>query len=164
MRLRVAQFFIHAGQMPFFSGKSRSQRSQRGPVQVPIDGKRLALTQLLQAPRHLGHLFGLRASVAQRQGRRIHSLNLQLTAADNRVSTHLGQRGDGNIDYLALSRYDEDAMLGSHQPLAAKAPVRGQIRRGADEHLLLSGAGRRQSAQSRSRRLILAVFAHSCLT
>ena len=110
-----------------------------GPVQVPIDGKRLPLTQLLQTPRHLGHFVGLRAGVAQRQGRRIHSLDLQPTATDERVGAHLGQRGEWNIDDLALGWHDEDAMLGRDQPLAAKAPVRGQIRRGADEHLLLSG-------------------------
>ena len=112
-----------------------------GSVQVPIDGKRLPLTQLLQTPRHLGHLFGFRAGIAQRQGRRIHSLDLQLAATDERVGAHLGQRGEWDIDDLALSGHDEDAMLGSDQPLAAKAPVGSQIRRGADEHLLLSGQG-----------------------
>ena len=106
---------------------------------MPIDGKGLALAQLLQTPRHLGHLFGLRAGVAQRQGRRIHALDLQLATADERVGAHLGQRGEWDIDDLALGGHDEDAMLGSDQPLAAKAPVVGQVRRGADEHLLLSG-------------------------
>ena len=103
-----------------------------GPVQVPVDGKGLALAQLLQAPRHLGHFVGLRARVAQRQGRRIHALDLQLATADERVGAHPGQRGEWDIDDLALSRYDENPTRGGHHPLATKAPVGVQIRSGAD--------------------------------